>query len=130
MLFALVAAAGGAFVLTVVPPGNDTFYPRCQLHSLTGLHCPGCGTTRALHSILNGRIEQALAYNALAFIVLPVVGWSLAQSVWSWNAGRYQHQRERWAVIGLWMLVVAMVLFGVLRNLPWYPFALLAPHEL
>lgn len=80
----LLAAAGlafGLFLILVVPPTDDSYYPRCQLHTLTGLHCPGCGTTRSLHALANGHIAQALAYNALAFIVIPIVGFSLGRSL-------------------------------------------------
>src|SRR5580700_9259192 len=76
----LLAAAGLVaclYTLAVIPPTETSFYPRCLSHSLTGLNCPGCGTTRALHALLNGRIVQALAYNPLAFMLLPAIGWFL-----------------------------------------------------
>ena len=130
MLLATVGAAGGLFVLASVPPTAATFYPRCQLHTLTGLHCPGCGTTRALHALLNGHVAQALAYNALTFVVLPVVGWSLLHSLWLWERRRPVPRRGRWANGWLWVLMTVVVAYGVLRNIPAYPFTLLAPHEL
>src|SRR5262249_36109484 len=73
LLLGTAAVAGGIFVLATVKPTDDSFYPKCQLHSLTGLHCPGCGTTRAVYSLLNGRFEQAMAYNVLVPIILPVL---------------------------------------------------------
>src|SRR5580704_8057393 len=85
LLLAAAGVAGGVYVLAVVPPTDDSYYPRCQFHSLTGLQCPGCGITRALNAALNGRIAQALAYNPLAFIIIPVVVWSLAQSLLCWH---------------------------------------------
>jgi len=129
----LIAAAGvvaGVYTLAVVPPTESSFYPRCISHSLTGLNCPGCGTTRALHALLNGRLVQALAYNPLAFIILPAVGWSLFQSVQSW---RYRRPFIAQSTAAKWFaraLAIAVILFGVLRNLPWFPFTLLAPHEI
>ena len=122
--------AGGAFVLAAVPPGEETFYPRCLLHSLTGLHCPGCGTTRALHALLNGHVAQAIAYNALILLVLPVVIWSVIREKLSPDRTWSEHRSRHRATICVWLFVALLLIFGVLRNLPWYPLTLLAPHEL
>lgn len=130
LLFGVMGAMAGIYLLATIPPTEDSFYPRCQLHSLTGLHCPGCGTTRALHALFNGRVAQALAYNPLAFIVPPLLAWSFMKSVGNWyrqtpwcrtrNGSRYLH----------WVLLAALLTYAVLRNLPIHPFNLLAPHEL
>ncbi len=129
-LLALAAAAAGfVYLLATVRPGEDTFYLRCQFHTLTGLHCPGCGTTRALHALLNGRPLDAVAYNALFPFVLPVVVWAFIHSV-RVSRGSATADRGRYARYGFRILVVVVIAYGVLRNLPWYPFTLLAPHEL
>lgn len=129
-LIALAAAAVGlVYVLATVPPGEDTFYPRCQLHSLTGLHCPGCGTTRALHALLNGHPLDSLAYNALCPIVLPLLAWAFVHSI-RVSRGLASSEPSRRSRIGFRLLVVIFLAYGILRNLPWYPFTLLAPHEL
>jgi heme A synthase len=100
------------------------------LHSVTGLHCPGCGTTRSLHSLLNGHFTQSLAYNPLTLIVLPVVVLALCRSLWSWLWDAPLPRGRRVRPYLMWALLVVLLLFGVLRNVPYYPFTLLAPHEL
>jgi hypothetical protein len=130
LLLAVAGVAAGVYVLAVVPPTEDSLYPRCMFHALTGLHCPGCGTTRALHALLNGRIEQALVYNSLAFIIVPVVGWSLVQSLRSWYRQKYPVPSSVYTRLAMRLLVVLVIVFWVMRNLPWYPFTLLAPHEI
>jgi hypothetical protein len=126
---AVLGLAAGGYVLAVVPPTADTWYPKCTLHSVTGLHCPGCGTTRAYHALLNGRVAQACAYNAIAVALLPALGWWLFQL-----AFRPLHTRttraSRWTGFLAWFIFVSVFAFGIIRNLPWYPFTLLAPHEL
>jgi hypothetical protein len=130
----LLAAAGfalGAFLVATIPPSEDTLYPRCQFHSLTGWHCPGCGTTRALHAAFNGRFAQAFAYNALAFVVVPIVGWALARSLWNWYRERSpSDDRDRSAKLWTIVLVALLIAYGIARNIPAYPFTLLAPHQL
>ena len=39
-------------------------FPKCLFFSLTGLQCPGCGSQRALHSLLHLDLVAALRYNA------------------------------------------------------------------
>lgn len=123
-------AGVGVFVLAVVPPTADSYYLKCQFHTLTGLHCPGCGTTRALHAALNGRFLQALVYNALAPFLIPYLGWELGRSLWAWVREKPVAPTGRRVTVALWVLLVLMVVYAVLRNVPVYPLSLLAPHEL
>jgi hypothetical protein len=64
----VVAAA----VLYSVPPGASHLYPRCLFHEATGLLCPGCGATRALAALLHGHLAEAMHWNALIVLLLPV----------------------------------------------------------
>lgn len=133
-------AAAGLFYVAVVPPTDVAIYPKCQFFQLTGWHCPGCGMTRALHAATNGDWQQAIAYNLLAPLLLPIVVLSVARSLWSWAWAR-EHDPDadlpddpppsRWKRKYLpWVFFGTMLGFGILRNLPFYPFNLLAPHEL
>ena len=45
----------------------------CPLKGFTGIPCPACGTTRAVHAALTGHLADAWALNPLAMIVLPVI---------------------------------------------------------
>jgi hypothetical protein len=128
-LAAAVVVPAGLAVLYRFPPAESTFYPRCYFHSLTGLHCPGCGATRCLHALLHGDLAQAAAYNALFLALFPVLltwaGWMWASAV----LGRPLPgvRVPTWVFRALFLVMVA---FWVLRNLPFAPFNLLAPHPL
>jgi hypothetical protein len=126
--------AGGVYVVAVVPPTDATFFPKCHFHQLTGLHCPGCGVTRALHAALNGHVTQALAYNLLAPLLIPVIGVMILRVLWAWlwdkSTSSQQALSQRWMHWMPWVLLGVLITFGVLRNIPYYPFNLLAPHEL
>jgi hypothetical protein len=107
-------------------------YPLCLFHQLTGLHCPGCGTLRAIHQLLHGNIGAALAWNPLAVCLLPALA---ASAVWTYGLrGSMSNQparvRPRGAFNWAWFLLLVIVAFGILRNIPVYPFTLLAPHQL
>ena len=51
--------------------------PECYFLRTTGYYCPGCGGTRAVISILNGRFIKAFMYNpgvvSLALIIVLAI---------------------------------------------------------
>jgi len=52
-------------------PGKATFFPPCPFYFLTGLKCAGCGSQRALHSLLNFNLSQAIYYNVFLVFCAP-----------------------------------------------------------
>jgi hypothetical protein len=128
-LAAAVAGPLGLLALYWLPPTENSWYPRCLLHTLTGLHCPGCGATRALHALLHGDVAQAAAYNLLFLLALPpllVWGTQFWLSLWTGRPMPSWHLPP-WSIR---ILIVLVFSFGVLRNLNFPPFDLLAPHPL
>jgi len=53
----------------------------CPIKNLTGRNCPGCGMTRATSSALHGDFKQALRYNRLVVIVLPILAYQWLQTL-------------------------------------------------
>lgn len=125
----LAALLVGAVVLHQNPPEGNGMYPQCLFRQLTGWHCSGCGATRCLHAMLHLRFEEALRKNVLAFAGVPVLGFFFLRSLWRWMRHRPQPPPLRapspWLAVAV---VVAILGFGVVRNLPWPPFTWLAPH--
>lgn len=120
------ALAGAAFVLRRWDPMRVAWYPRCPSFVLTGLYCPGCGALRAGHALLHGRLDDALGFNALLVLAGPVLAYVAIRMALRWAGGpslpgRRPSGPETWAILAL------VVGFMVLRNLPWAPFAALAP---
>lgn len=54
-------------------PSNFGFFPKCPLHFLTGYKCPGCGVQRAIHQLLHLNLAEALHFNALFVLSLPLI---------------------------------------------------------
>lgn len=127
VLLVLAVLAGVVVVARFDPaaPGFPISLP-CTFRNLTGLLCPGCGGTRGMHRLLNGDVLGALRFNPLTFALLPFIAWAgLAMLVQVWSPWRLPLYRPR-----AWMittLVVVLVAFGVLRNLPGQAFAWLRP---
>ncbi|MFW6108778.1 MAG: DUF2752 domain-containing protein [bacterium] len=125
---AAVAAAvlAGGVVLYRFPPSQTPFYPPCLFHALTGLHCPGCGTARALHALLHGRVGAALGHNAFTVLSLPFLAWAAVSMARQAAVGR-PLPCPRLSAASTWALFAAIVAFWVLRNVPLWPCSLLAP---
>jgi hypothetical protein len=118
-----------ASVLYSFPPTEYPFYPRCVFHDVTGLHCPGCGGTRCAFALLHGDLAQAAAYNILVLLYLPYLALTALNACWHAVCGRplFHRKMPAWTIRATGVL---MVLFWILRNLPFAPFTLLAPHKL
>jgi len=119
-----MAAVVIAPVLWRIDPSAGHVLPPCPFHALTGLYCPGCGSTRTLHALLHGDIGQAMAMNPLLVLALPVLA-AMALNAAGWMP---RGSEPLWRLLArpkpwLWLLSGYMLL----RNLPWVPFAWLAP---
>ena len=132
LLLAAIGGSAGVYLLATVRPTDDSWYPKCHFHQLTGMHCPGCGVTRALHALFNGQFEQAIAYNLVALVLLPYLLLRLVQGLWLWLWDiRPKYRRPgRFARVMPWVFAGLLLSFWVLRNVPVYPFTMLAPHDL
>ncbi len=121
----IAAAAAGAFVVGYFNPTTAGFFPICPLHATTGLNCPGCGLTRGFHALFHGDIFGALHYNLLLPIYL-FVGIYLFISLGSIVVRGRGLSFNIFNPYLLWGFLIALIVFGVVRNLPFYPFTILA----
>jgi hypothetical protein len=115
-----VTAAGIAATVFFFNPSAHGFYPGCQFHRLTGLNCPGCGGTRALYALLHGNFSAALRDNAL--LVGGIFFLALRGGWWALKKNRGRPAGDFLPAKFLWPLLVIMLVFTVLRNLPAFSF--------
>jgi hypothetical protein len=116
---AIIASA--AILLRRFPPTQYSFFPRCPVHDLLGLQCPGCGATRAIAAALRGHFAEALHFNALATLLLPC---AVAYGILCYTR-LLQRKPLRWPQPPPTIIYTALTLaaiFSVIRNLPPYSF--------
>lgn len=120
----LVTAA--AAFLYLHDPINNGLVPETPFLWLTGFFCPGCGATRALHSLLHGEFGIALSFNPLVILGLPIAAYFYLSFLSEVFRGRRFPMPD-----GLrgyaWVIPAVFIAFWVARNLPWEPFTYLAP---
>jgi hypothetical protein len=113
---AAVAIAAAA-VLWRFPPTESSFYPRCPIHEYLHLQCPGCGGTRALAALLHGNLAEALHWNALFAVLVPILAGYAALCCYR----LWQGEEFRWPTVPLRAVQAGLGLatvFTLVRNLP------------
>ena len=125
-IVAVALAPVGCAVLYLFDPSDSGLYPLCPFRVMTGLWCPGCGTTRSMSRLLHGRFADALTLNVLAVLLVPVALYAYASSLLLVARGK---PLPRFEISGAWLWALALTIaaFGILRNVPAYPFTLLKP---
>ena len=120
----LLVAAGALLLLYFFVEPKNGILPKCFFHELTGLYCPGCGVQRSFHALLNGHILNAIDYNLLFILFLPLIIFFIL----AFSLGR-KHPSTSFIYkpIFSFTVIIVVVSFWVLRNIPVTPFSWLAP---
>ena len=124
LLYHTAVAAG------IHPEALAAMMPPCLMRTVLGLYCPGCGAGRACYSILHGQFLEAFCYNPLMTVLLPLIGLYIAARMVDWVVTGGNHIDRKINVKFLTWVLVIVVVYGVLRNIPVFPFTLLAPEGL
>lgn len=75
VILTIVFIAAFIFVFHRFDPSDSAFFPKCPFYVATGYKCPGCGSQRAIHALLNGDISQAFHFNAMMMICIPILAF-------------------------------------------------------
>ncbi len=125
-MIGLGVPAGMLFIAAVFLMLGKT--PPCIFYEITELYCPGCGAGRCFLAILHLDFYAAFRYQPLLFISLPFLAYYIAKLYLGVVFGRdilpFPKIRSKWVGI---TIVAVIVAFFVLRNIPVFPFTLLAP---
>lgn len=107
------------FIYFNYDPSKSSFFPRCITLQLTGYRCPGCGSQRAIHSLLHGNLAAAWRYNAFMVVAIPVM---IIYGVTDIMRARWRRFHaiisNSWVLLTIFFLIVA---WWILRNVfGWY----------
>jgi hypothetical protein len=121
----ILAAITGAFVVGYFNPTTAGFFPVCPLNAMTGIACPGCGLTRGLHALFHGDVLTALHFNALLPVYAFIFGYMFL-SMFLVAVRGCGLSFKVFSPFALWGFFIVSIIFTIVRNLPFYPFNLLA----
>ncbi|MCH9801078.1 MAG: DUF2752 domain-containing protein [Actinomycetia bacterium] len=122
----LLVLAGTAAAVAVRNPHEPGSYGVCPSLLIFGVYCPGCGALRAMADVVAGDPAAAMNHNLLFLPALAgLLVWAVVQltpRVPNLGVTPKLFSRYRWLNFPVILLIV-VIAFGVLRNLPGSPLA-------
>lgn len=103
------------FIYYVLDPATSNVFPQCTFLSLTGYKCPGCGSQRAIHALLNGDVKEAFGYNAMLLVAIPWIALCLYAE--SQRIRRPRLYARLNAPLLVWSFLVMVLAWWLLRNI-------------
>ena len=105
--------AGLLYVLFIRVVG---FGVPCLFHTFTGILCPACGVSRMCLALLRLDFAAAFSYNPAVLVLSPLgIGVAVRQAFLYVKTGKAHLSRVEMGIITF--LIVALLVFGVLRNI-------------
>lgn len=111
----MAGLAAATVAIDVMDPAHR-HVPLCPFHAATGWWCPLCGGLRAVQALSHADLTTALHDNVLVVAAVPVLVWLWL--AWFVRAGSATPSVVRSRRINA-LLVVVLIAFAVVRNLPW-----------
>lgn len=116
-----------ALLYFFIYPTYGKYFPKCLFYTFTGLYCPGCGSQRAVVALLHGNIITALHDNLLAVAALPFLAYSFLNLCLSTLNKKQLDTKIFYSPFFVKVVLILVIIFSILRNIPVYPFSLVAP---
>lgn len=110
-----------------INPSTVNFLPKCPLYLTTGFYCPGCGSQRATHYLLNLNFIAVAKQNVLYILGLLFIAYHFLIIAYNYifkkNIYNYIYHPKTPIIV-----LIIVVIFWIIRNIPMVPFQILAPH--
>ncbi len=107
-------------------PINTLLFPKCPLFVTTGIYCPGCGSQRATHALLHFEIFSVLKSNLLFLPIVLLIMYHFGIYLVNQIMGTQFQSVLDYTKAPLIILVIVLC-FWLLRNIPFFPFTHLVP---
>jgi hypothetical protein len=98
-------------------PSSSHFFPKCPVKTLTHYDCPGCGSQRAIHALLNFEFREAFRQNALLVMALPYLALGVVFNLIKKPSENMMRWRNRLFGHHATLIVLGIVIaFALFRN--------------
>jgi len=99
-------------------PEENPYFPKCPFLLITGYKCPGCGSQRAIHCLLNFDIVSAFRENALMMISIPyILGGIFFDTIKVPGKKTLKWRKILYGRNAIILILVIIFAFWILRNL-------------
>jgi len=122
----VLAFFGMLALYTFWNPVELAVFPKCPFYAATGIYCPGCGSQRAVHQMLNGNIVEGIRYNYLIALLAVVLLYEAFMYIMNVFLRKDFPNLLHKSKVTHGILVIVL-LFWLLRNINVFPFTELAP---
>jgi hypothetical protein len=126
----LILLFGGAFLFyyyTFDPSVQTGNFISCPTNKFLGFFCPGCGSQRMIHHLLHLEFYHAFRYNPLLFVFFPFILYCIYLFIANTFFGANYRMKILYKNWFVWTFFGLVLVYAILRNLPFHPFNLLAP---
>ena len=86
----------------------------CPFRTITGWLCPGCGITHMLIALIQLDFHTAYLENPFLLLTSPFL---IGEIIYQRYLQLTKQVNPQWNQILLWLYVIALIIFGILRNL-------------
>lgn len=98
-------------------PSTNPLFPKCPFYQMTDYKCPGCGSQRAIHDILNLNIGSAWRHNPLILISIPYLLFASILSTSDFhNLNSSSFRKFLVGPTTIWIVLVLIIAFWIGRN--------------
>jgi hypothetical protein len=99
-------------------PYGNIYFPKCPFRELTSLKCPGCGSQRAIHYLLNFNILNAIKENLILVLSIPYILTGLIfDSLKKPNEKILKWRKVLFGRKAIFLILVIIIVFWILRNI-------------
>jgi hypothetical protein len=117
-LTGILILAGALFFYWKFNPQEWDFFPKCPFYHLTGYQCSGCGSQRAIHSLLHLNFPEAFRQNPLVPLALPylALGFYFDQKK-EYSPKALSWRNKLFGATAIKLIFIVVIVFTFLRNL-------------
>lgn len=116
-LFIFALLAGLILLYKAFDPAGSAFFPKCLFLELTGWQCPGCGSQRAVHALLNADIAGAIRSNALLVLSIPyLIGGMAIEQIKNPGESLQRWRKRLYGKNAILTVLTLIIAFWILRN--------------
>ena len=108
-------------IYKVFNPSDSDYFPKCIFYELTGYKCPGCGSQRAIHNLLNLDIRTAISDNVLLVLAIPymIIGF-IFDLIKKPSESFIKWRKFLFGTKAIFIIFTLIILFWILRNITYF----------